>query len=185
MAELQSSNTDNACLPDPGQPGPSRRDAILALGVLAFAALLAVWLIPAYVLNYATGEKGLSPRFFPYLISGGLALLGLILLNHNRRALFKTKNPAGQTGAPSEAPRPDKFVAICAALLVVYYGAVFYLGLLPASFLALIGLMHLFGFRSRIKTILFSALLVGFLFLFFEKVAQVPLPRGVWFEGLY
>lgn len=184
MAASQPEPGDNSCLPgenDPTTDGPSKRDAVLSLGILAFAVILAVWLIPAYVLDYGTGDRGLSPRFFPYLICGGLALLALILFNRHRRALFGGHSAA----TDDDSPKTDLFVIICAALLLVYYLAVFLLGMLPASFLALIGLMLLFGFRFWWKIIVFSAVLVSLLFVFFEKVALVLLPRGLWFDGLY
>jgi hypothetical protein len=155
-----------------------KRDLFLAVGVLIFSLALACWLIPDYVAGYTTGTHGLSPRFFPYLIAGTLALLGLILL-------VTTLRPGVREKMRAEGERPSSITFICIIIFFAYYFAVIFIGLVPASFLALMALMRLSGFRSWVKVLVFSASLVLVLFLFFEKVAQVPAPRGVFFNGWY
>jgi hypothetical protein len=65
---------------DKGHIKGSRRDFYLGLVILLFSLSLMLWLIPRFVADYATGEQGLSPRFFPYLVSLMMVLLSSILI---------------------------------------------------------------------------------------------------------
>lgn len=155
-----------------------KRDLLLACGVLAFSLALICWLVPEYVAGYTTGKHGLSPQFFPYLIAGTLGLLGLILL-------IRTLMPGPREKMRAERQRPSAVTFVCIIIFFAYYLGVIFIGLVPSSFLALVALMRLFGSQSWTKVLIFSASLVLLLFLFFEKVAQVPAPRGVFFDGWY
>lgn len=150
----------------------------LATTMMGFALLLLVWLIPSYVIDYATGEKGLSPRFFPYLIAGCLGLLATVLF-------YQTIHSGPGPETCDQKQKIDRYNILGIATFFVYYFGVIILGLAPASFLALLALTRLFGLRSWPKALMFSAILVSLLFVFFEEVAQVPMPRGVFFDGLY
>jgi hypothetical protein len=163
---------------EPAQGAGSGRDLVLSLVLLAFALILLLWLIPSYIAEYTTGDQGLSPRFFPYLISLTIGLFSLLLFGRTVRG--KKILPA----TPMEKTI-DRSKIICIILLVAYQQAIELIGLAPASFLALVGLMVLYGFSNWLVIGFFSAALVTLLSLFFENVAQVPLPRGILFEGWY
>lgn len=171
----KADNCKSAETPDSKLP---KRDLILACGVLAFSLALIFWLIPDYVADYTTGKHGLSPQFFPYMIAGALGLLGLILL-------IRTLRPGPKEKMRAESQRPSAVTFVCIIIFFAYYFGVIFIGLVPSSFLALAALMRLFGSQSWAKVFIFSACLVLLLFLFFEKVAQVPAPRGMLFDGWY
>ena len=175
VPQPRADNCKATATPDAKIP---KRDLLLACGVLAFSLALICWLIPDCVAGYTTGKHGLSPQFFPYLIAGTLGLLGLILL-------IKTLRPGSREKMRAEKQRPSAVTFACIIIFFAYYFGVILIGLVPASFLALMALMRLFGFQSWPKVFIFSASLVFLLFLFFEKVAQVPAPRGVFFDGWY
>ena len=153
----------------------SRRDFYLGLVILLFSLFLTFWLIPRFVSDYATGEQGLSPRFFPYLVSLMMALLSSILI-------YKAvRSPAGKI--KEEKSRPiDRSTVICVGIFIAYQQTIDIIGFIPASFLTIISLMILYGFRNWITIGFFSAALIAILSFFFEKVAQVPLPRGLLFD---
>jgi hypothetical protein len=45
--------------------------------------------------------------------------------------------------------------------------------------------MKTFGFRKWYWALLFSILFVLVIFFFFEKIAQVTIPRGIFLEDMY
>jgi cation transport ATPase len=152
-----------------------RHDLYLGLIVSIFALILMLWLIPGFVSDYATGEQGLSPRFFPYLIAFMMVLLSAILIY---KALGSDADRIKE-----EKSRPfDLSTLICIGVFIAYQQAISIIGFIPASFMALVSLMMLYGFRNWITIGIFSALLISVLSFFFEKVAQVPLPRGLLFD---
>ena len=155
-----------------------RRDLYFGLVILLFSLVLTFWLIPSFIADYSTGEQGLSPRFFPYLVALTMVLLSLILI-------FKALRPAADQTKKEKSRPVDRSTGICIGIFLTYQQAISIIGLIPASFLALIGLMILYGFRNWIIIGIFSAALITVLSFFFEKVAQVPLPRGLLFDWLF
>ena len=158
--------------------GRARRDICLSLGVVLFSLILILWLIPGFVSDYTTGEKELSPRFFPYMIAGILALLSLLLLYQNLR---RAADPAED----SKGRGIDRSIIICMIVFLIYQQSIAFIGLIPASFITLVVLMLLYGFRNWLTIGTFSIILIVALSIFFEKVALVPLPRGSIFESLF
>ena len=155
-----------------------RGDLFLGAVILLFSLVLMFWLIPGFVADYATGDKGLSPRFFPYLLALTMILLSSILIV---KALRPMENQI-----PKETTRQvDRMTPICVGVFIAYQQAISIIGFIPASFLALISLMMLYGFRNWLTIGIFSTALITVLSLFFEKVAQVPLPRGLLFDLLF
>jgi len=156
----------------------NRTNLYLASGLAVFALALGLWLIPGFVSSFTTGKHGLSPRFFPYLVAAALGLLSLSLLIKNIR-------PNQETGSRVEDKRVTGSTLLCILLFFLYFIIIDWIGLVPASFLALIALMRLYGFRNWLWVFIFSVVLVVLLFFFFEKVALVPLPRGALLDGWY
>jgi hypothetical protein len=155
-----------------------RRDLCLGSVFLLFSLILIFWLIPGFVTDYATGEKGLSPRFFPYLVAVTIALLSSILI-------YKTLWPVEGQIQPDTTRQLDRSTIICVGIFMVYQQSISIIGFIPASFLALISLMVLYGFRNWLTIAIFSVALITVLSFFFEKVAQVPLPRGLLWDWLF
>lgn len=171
MAKPES-NTANI---DKSQRSPAWSEVYLGGGMLVFSLILIWWLIPGYIADFATGDDGLSPRFFPYLVTIIIGLLSTVLIIRNIRLNSFEKSDR----------RLDRSTWVCIGLLIAYQQSIVYIGLSPASFLALAGLMFLYGFRNWLVILPFSGVVVIGLSLFFELVALVPLPRGILFEGIY
>ena len=150
----------------------------MGLVIFLFSLVMTFWLIPRFVSDYATGEQGLSPRFFPYLVSFMMALLSSILI-------FKAVHSPANKLKEKKNRSIDCSTVICVGILLAYQQVINIIGFIPASFLALISLMILYGFRNWITIGSFSAALIIVLSFFFEKVAQVPLPRGSFLEWLF
>jgi hypothetical protein len=154
------------------------KDLYLGLTLIAFCLLLLFWIIPTYVGEQTTGQRGLTPRFFPYCITITLASMSILLIYNSQRI---SQGEASR----AEDKRLTPFTIICTVLFLAYYIGVKVIGMVPTSALVLFTLVRLFGFRNWVFNILISAVFAILLFLFFEKMAQVSVPRGIVFEGLY
>lgn len=146
------------------------RDIVLLVGLLIASALFTFWLIPAHVQVFDE-TNDLGPRFFPYLVVmaiAGLSLLQILLLT---------------TGVAKPASDPERLVdnrtLFSTASLIVYLVTIILIGMILASFLALVAYARAFRIESWIKAILYSAVTTALLAAFFEIGASVPLPRGL------
>ena len=154
------------------------RDFYLGLALLFFSLLLLLWLIPRDVGgSSAHAVQSLTPRTFPYYISAALGFLSMLLI------IYSPKTGAQITRA--EDKRLTWAIWLAVAVFFLLYLGIIFLGMAPACFVVLLGLMRLYGFKRRGLGILFAFLFVLALFFFFEKVAQVQIPRGLLFEDLY
>ena len=154
------------------------KDFYLGLMVLAFAGLLSFWLIPYYVTRPSSSPlPGKDPTVFPYCIAFALALIGAILAYNSPRT-SKDITRAEDKGFSLS-------IISCIFLLFGYYLAVLVIGMLPASMVVLFALIKMFGFRRWFLSLLFAIVFAFILFLFFERIAQVPIPRGILFKGWY
>lgn len=154
------------------------KDFYLGLILLAFALTLLLWLTPSYVSGpLAQSHLMVRPSTFPNLITYVLVLLAILLMYNSPRTIRDTTR--------IEDKRFSWFMILCLSILFAYYLGVLVIGMLPASIVVLFVLMRIYGFRNWFLSILFALVLPFLLFVFFEKLAQVPIPRGILFEGWY
>ncbi|MBW2057910.1 MAG: tripartite tricarboxylate transporter TctB family protein [Deltaproteobacteria bacterium] len=165
-------------LTQPSRQKTWNRDIWLGLILLGFSLSLLFWLIPVYVGEHTTGERGLTPRFFPYSIVITLAFLSLLLVYENFQAGHEQRPRA-------EDKRVTPFTLVCVLLFFAYYVEIRVIGMVPASMVTMFGLTRLFGFRRWLTNLVISVVFAILLYLFFEKMAQVSIPRGLLFEGWY
>ena len=153
------------------------RDVLLGVGLLIFSLVVMFWLIPSGVEVQKAGGMAVTPRFFPHGVTAILIALSIALIIKGAKAPSQAESDEGKKFSPA-------VVIVIVLLLVSFYGLK-YLGMVPTSILAVILLVRLFNYRNWPRTIIFAIVFVVLLFLFFEKVAQVDIPRGEWFEDLY
>lgn len=134
------------------------------------------WLIPFHIGGY--GATRLSARFFPFCITIVLCLLSIILL-------YKSSRNSGDEVSRSEDKQFNWFTIFCILILFAYYFGIMFIGMVPASILVLFVLVQLFGLRQWLLATLISTIFVIILFLFFDKIAHIDIPRGLLFEGWY
>lgn len=113
-----------------------------------------------------------DPSFFPWIITGSLLLLAVILLVQGLAAP-RTRSDEAPGAAPLRAP------AVFLAAFVVYVAALPYTGFLVASVPFFAALMALYG--ERRWPVIAAASLVApvLLVVLFRNVFQVPLPPGL------
>lgn len=165
-----------------------RNDLITGGIVVIFALMVLLLLVP-----YGVDRPGqvdlsaLSPNFWPTVLGYFLLLMGGLVTGQTLWRHKKNSEPVLQSTAPSEdwpglGPVPKTLAAV--ALLFVYYAVLNPLGLVAASILAMIAFTLLAGER-RIVILAPLAILVPIgLYLFFQEVAQVSIPVGIFEEML-
>jgi hypothetical protein len=122
-------------------------------------------------------EDAVKPSFFPYAITLVLALLSILLIYNS---------PRTSRVATRVEDKQVTWVTIgCIILFFAFFYGILVIGMVPMGILSLFALMKIFGFRKTHWALLFSVIFVLLIFLFFEKIAQVTIPRGVLFEGWY
>ena len=153
------------------------RDFYLAIVLLAFCLVLVFYLIPYHVeIQHAKG-MAVKPNFFPYAVAFLLAFLSIILFfNSHITSRYVTRG---------EDKKITKVTFLFMALLFGCYLEIFLIGMVPAGILTVFILVRLFGYKRWLWNLVFSILFVIILYLFFEKIAQVSVPRGILFEDWY
>lgn len=153
------------------------KDSQLGLGLFLFSLCLIFILIPLEVKDPKVPGTFIKPDFFPYLITLALTLLSILLIFFG----YKTSSDASR----SDDKRITKGTVICIITLALSIGAIKWVGMLPVGIMVVFILMHLFGLKNKILAVVVS---FGFniaIFLFFDKVASISIPRGTIFEKLF
>ncbi|MEM6985780.1 MAG: tripartite tricarboxylate transporter TctB family protein [Pseudomonadota bacterium] len=158
------------------------RDFISGVCMVCFGALLLAVLIPNGVdeprrVRFAA----LSPSYYPRIVSWTLLIVGLCI------ALRAAWRPSFQP--PEEGQRPDALrqTALVFLLLAGFASLLSVLGLPLASSLALLFAFPLAGERAWLRVIVLSVAVPFALYFFFLKVANIPIPLGIfqpWLAGI-
>lgn len=155
----------------------ANRDSILGLIFLAFSIILFFGIIPWQVVDPKVAGVFIAPDFFPRALAACLMFLSalLVIYGHATSAEFERSADKRITTAT--------VVSILSLFTAIW--AIRWIGMMPSGFLAMILLMRLFGYSNWKRAILISVGFIFVLFLFFERVASVDIPRGALFDGLF
>lgn len=153
------------------------KDFYLGLAIITFGLVIVCYLIPVHVEIMDSAGSGIKGDFFPKFIAIILLILGI--------ALAVNSHKTSQNISRVDDKRVNWGTIGLAALLFCFYFGIEFIGMAPMGVLIVFVLMRIYGFKNWIWGAVFSILFVLFLFFFFEKLAQVDIPRGMLFEGLY
>ena len=144
--------------------------------MLAVGLLLLLFLIP---FGIDTPKKirfaALSPTYYPQIVAFILSVIGVAIIFKNRRPLSAKGNDNLDEVHPNAKMRIGGFLA----LLLFYSLSLEFLGFVLSGVLALTASLILAGERRAFIIIAMSLILPISLFLFFYKVAYVPVPNGI------
>lgn len=144
---------------------------------ITLLALIWLWLAYTYIPG-ARGEGEPGPRAFPIVL--GATLLGLGLIISFSAWLHKTRKPPA-VPVKAVSSRETGIVAATFLLLVLYAFVMDKLGFLIATPLAILLAMRvLLAMREWRFMLLFAAGVTATCWLFFVKLLETPLPRGLW-----
>jgi hypothetical protein len=152
-----------------------RHDLGIAAALLVFVAAMWLWLIPTYA---GSGDQVLLPRFIA-LVIGGLAILmvgGAVLDNGGGKV---DDDPFVERGG-GEPPR----VVALAAVWGVYAFALGLTGFYLGGAVALIASFLLLGARRPMPILACTAGTLLGIWLVFEMLFELRLPRGVLEQAL-
>ncbi len=162
------------------------RDLWLGAGLAVLSALLYLVIIPAGI-TVPSGVRSpvMSPAFWPNIIA--LFMLAMSALLFMRAAIawqrgeivpHKSDDVEGDEESSGWSGQIRSIAVI--AFLFVYYWLILMIGLVPASMVALLA-VGLMTARPNISLLLIATpVLPMLLYLFFFKVANVPIPGGEW-----
>jgi len=153
------------------------KDFYLSIFLLAFSLLLSFWLIPFHVETMEGSQGSVKASFFPYAITFLLAFLSILLLYYSPQTSHNSTR--------ADDKRVTLITIGCIAILFGFFYGIRIIGMVPMSILSLFVLMRIYGFQKWYWALPFSIAFVLLVFLFFEKIAQVTIPRGVLFEGWF
>ena len=114
----------------------------------------------------------LAPSYYPYIVSTILFLLGSVIIIRSRREKAAQPEPNVH---PQAIKRLSKFIF----LLAVFASSLEWAGFILSSSVALLVALPLAG-EKRPLIIIANALIIPILlYLFFYKIAGIPIPLGV------
>ncbi|MEM9601567.1 MAG: tripartite tricarboxylate transporter TctB family protein [Pseudomonadota bacterium] len=150
------------------------RDFLSGLSMVCFAALLLLVLIPNGVdeprrVKYAA----LSPSYYPRIVAWVLLVVGLCV---GLRAAWR---PAAGEVDPDQRPDAARQISLVFVLLAAFASVLSVLGLPLASCLALLIAFPLAGERRWPRVLALAIAVPLGLYVFFLKVANIPIPLGV------
>lgn len=165
---------------------PAVRSLILGGIVLAMFAVVLWVLIPIGIwVPRSVPVAANSPAFWPRVIAIGMLVLGALEFG---RGLIGVRRGGGRQLAAAPESDPLRYpsrmaaarVAAAMLLMLAYYYAVQWLGMLAASVLAIVVFAGFYGERRAWLLVPVAVALPLALYYFFVNLAHVPLPQGVF-----
>lgn len=179
MSERPPSTTESDGGRANEQPTKGRKpilwgDLLFSLGVLGLGTYFA---FGAFNIRLLSGYSRIGPRFFPFLVAGGMLLCGVLLLI---QALRGQEAPleAGED-VDVEATSDWRAVAILTASLIAGIMLMERLGFVLASTVLFWGVAFGFGSRRYLRDSLSGLVLATAVYLAFTRLLDLNLPAGV------
>lgn len=167
-------------------PGPSgtrptpawlHPDLLLAIGVLALAVF---FFVGALQIRVSPAYEHIGPRFFPFLVSTGLAACGLGLLAGALRRAGVADGPAAPAAPGEPAPLADwRSVAITVAALLAQILLLERAGFIISSTILFAGVAWAFGSRRHGRDVVIGFILAFVVYWSFTQWLGLRLPAGI------
>ncbi len=155
-----------------------RGDFWTGLGVVLLGLLLVFVAVPEGVVSPRSVRIAvLSPAFWPNILAWLLVVLGGVLAI--RAARTEAPDPVTAQASSGRAAGLARLAVFAVGVVLVCLFATT-LGLVWTAMLAFFGVVLLTGTRHLLAAIAVAVLLPLALYFFFNHVAGVPIPQGVW-----
>ena len=158
----------------------SQKSLHLRLGIVAslFALFLVFYAIPTYVFSPSNvGNIILSPKFWPYVLAGFTAIIGLGLLFNAVTSATDTTFEDEETGHP-EGSAPWMRLGALGVIMVLVMVGLPLLGMVWTAMLAFAACAFLFRTRHPVAAVVCAVIVPLLLYAFFAHVAGVAIPQG-------
>lgn len=155
----------------------ARSNLYLGLVLSAVFAIVLFVLIPVGIEVPHSHDPGqLPPTAYPRWVAGAAMFFSLVL------AAQSLGNLSRRGDAPSNMPRVPRagFLRICIGFALLFLFAIFLkkIGMLLGGFILYACFAYLAGERNWLRMLLVDAALCGILYVFFVRIATVPIPMG-------
>jgi hypothetical protein len=124
-----------------------------------------------------------APDYWPKLISAGIALLGFVVLVQGILWINRKRpQPDGNKVTENGQKQKTAFLKTTAAMvgLLAYCWLIVPLGIVAPSMIALPGFAVIYGERRLTVLVPLALLLPMALYFFFTRVANIPMPLGIF-----
>jgi putative tricarboxylic transport membrane protein len=156
-------------------PQAKRRQVFLALGVIAFALLV---LFQTMQIPVSPIYSRVGPTVFPYLVAGGLFVLGVILLVQALRDQW------GATDADEDEAQPDwRALGWLGLGLILNVALIDFLGFVIASTLLFCCVARAFGSRQYLRDAAIAIVLCVITYIGFAHGLGISIGAGI-LEGI-
>jgi putative tricarboxylic transport membrane protein len=159
-------------------PASGTRDVgelLLALGVVAVGGLI-VWQTTLIRLTPAYSKVG--PRVIPYIVGGGLVVLGVMLAVAALTGRTTAGSAASEDAYPA-LPTDWRTVGLLTLPLIAYLVLMEPAGFIIASAVLFVGAAFAMGSRRLARDILIGVILATVLYIGFSRGLGLRLPAGV------
>lgn len=162
---------------------PDKREIRLILAILGGVALFGFWVIPASVEDpegFGFAE-GMPPSFTPNLVAWLAALVLVLRLIHMAWPRVMQKKKALGPAITEVAEEPTRPVQVALSILVcLLYAMVLipFLGFYFSGFVLVLTLILILGERRWMVVLGIPIAVVGMVYLLFDLVLTIILPRG-------
>jgi len=144
---------------------------------IAVLLLAAVFGLGLGDIDGSGGYSGLSPRFLPSLVSGGLAVCGLLLLNSGLRGRFTAdEDPGTQGQAAAVSPRAGRDLLWLVGGLVLHAALIGSIGFIAASTLLMVCVARGYGSRRPLRDAFIAIAIAVPIWALFSRVLGIGLP---------
>ena len=143
--------------------------------VIALAVGIAFWVLIPLQVEHQENAYGITSRFFPTLTAMLIAGAGVLLLV---RSLFRPA-PRDREEAPGFRWEEVRRILPYMVIVFVYVAAMEGIGYLTTTIPALLVLLVWSGSRNPLVVAGITVVVPVVLYLFFQKVMEVPLPEGL------
>lgn len=149
-------------------------DLLLGVAVL----VLGGWfLVGSFEIRLLSGYSRIGPRFFPYLVAGGLLLCAVLLIVQALRGQAAPLEMAEDVDVMADADW--RAIGLLVVSLFVYILLIERLGFVLASTLLFWGVAFAFGSRHWLRDPLAGLILAVAVYLGFTQLLDLTLPAGI------
>jgi putative tricarboxylic transport membrane protein len=148
-------------------------DVVTGSGVIGFAAFILL-----YSMDFPPAKgTDFGPALFPRIIASVLLLLGALVLYRAARVRSGAQDCTGEAEVDTltTTAAGARNVLITIVAVVAYIMVVDALGFIPTTVVFLSALMKTYGL-TKLKSVLFSCLITGFVYILFALLLRVVLP---------
>lgn len=150
-----------------------QKDFLLGIFFFSIAIVLIFFIIPSQA-----GSFGRAQSQVPFAGATALGLLALYMIARN----WPRKNQPGVFQWPGLSSFMHLQTALCSLVMIALAFAAPWFGLLVSSAVGLIVLLYCCGVKRPQPLLLTTILVIAFIYIAFEILLGIVLPKGLFFE---